>query len=439
MKLRPLNWSARLILFVLAVLVGLSIDWRPKQVAGPPEVVEAFRTKGALLAGAAKTSLVPPFPTPIGGFSVRGNDPFRGVLVPPQARALVVQVGGRRMAFVSVELVVVDRALRDKVAAKVADLKLDDVVVGATHSHASVGGYWNSTLASWLGLGSYQARIETFLVDRIAAAIRQAVAHLVPASVSVGRIEASNYGANRDVPGGPVDRTLTGVRFVSTGGETLAQVIVFSVHPTILPMYSMKLSAEWPGAMSDALEQDGGGVALFFQGDVGDTTWGKRAGSMPPDQRMVLFGQAVASDARGAVAAGGNGTAVVELAHARVRFHLPPCDASGSVPWPLNRLASNLLEWEAFPGTGEVTYTELGPLSVAAVPGEVVAELGLPWQRKLHATLLGLTDAYLGYVETPERFRAREGEAKRMYFGAALPGLLFGALARARAAALGTP
>ncbi len=61
----------------------------------------------------------------------------------------------------------------------------------------------------------------------------------------------------------------------------------------------------------------------------------------------------------------------------------------------------------------------LGALTLLFVPGEPVAELGRALERAREAptAVVGLAQAYLGYVETPEAIRERRGESRRTYFG----------------------
>ena len=66
----------------------------------------------ALEAGAAKTNLVPPFPTKMAGFFDR-HDTFTGVDTPLYARALVCDNGDMTLGMVVVDLCYVTRELTD--------------------------------------------------------------------------------------------------------------------------------------------------------------------------------------------------------------------------------------------------------------------------------------------------------------------------------------
>lgn len=422
-----------LVLFPLA-FAGLSIDWRGGGDARPPEIVQAFAGAGALRAGVGRATLTPPFPAPIGGFSTRGKKPFEGVLDEPEVRAMAFEAGGKRVVVASLELVLLPDTFRAEVERKLGDERPDALVLGATHTHAGPGAYWDFTIAEWAGVGPYDPRMFDFLTDRTVSAIKQALSSLEPARIAASRLQASAFGLNRARPDGPVDRTMTTARIETTTGDVLGRIVVLGVHPTIVHRDAMRLSGDWPGALRRDLET-GGGVALFFQGAGGDTTWGKRAGVMSWEDRVVRFGQAVASDARGALMAAGDAEGDIELRFAEARFVVPAGDARGLVVPPFQGAVSNVLHWLAWPGTANVAYLELGPLALAFVPGEPVAELGLAWRETLGASVVGLANGYVGYVETPDLVVREEGETKRTYFGPTLAPRMLEALRAAQDAA----
>lgn len=430
---RTVRIVAGSLLAVAALLVLLSIDWRPARPADPPTRVSAIAAEGALEAGAATVEIVPPFTTPMGGYATRGDAPWEGILDRPAARALAVRVGGRTVVLVSAELVVLPATLRRTVLAKLGDARPDELVVAATHTHSSLGGYWNTTVASVAGLGHYDPKIEEFLADRIAEAIRAALGKLAPARLASGRLEASHWAMNRNRTGGPVDDTLTAARIDALSGAPIARLVVYAAHPTILHRDHLQLSGDWPHYLMAELESESGAPTLFFQGAVGDATWGKRSGNMTLEDRVRRFGVSVAADARGALVVGGEGSSEVSLSFVRTRFALPPADAGGAVWGPFEPAASNLMHWVLSADATEASILHLGPLALAFVPGEVVAELGTAWRGLLDgATIVSLADDYVGYVETPDLVATEQGEAHRTYFGPDLAPVLLEGLRAAR-------
>lgn len=424
------------VLAALVVLLALaSIDYRPARPAGAPEVVQVLAPSPITRAGAARGELEPPFPVPLGGFHTRGDAPHAGVLDAPGVRALVLEAGDRRVALVSAELVVIPAALRARVLERVATSGITELVLSATHTHSGPGGYWDRWIAEWIGLATYDPKIEAFLVERIASAIGGAVEGLRPARLAAAGLDASNFSFNRAQERGPVDTRLTALRVDAEDGTAIARLVVFAVHPTMLGAASMWMSGDWPGSMLRSLEESSGCPVLFWQGAVGDQTWGKRAGNMKHEERMVRFGQAVATDARGAIAAAQPGEGAPALAFARVRVQLPPSEVGGAVWGPFEPLAANVMQLVAHPGSTTVSVLRAGPFEAALLPGELVADLGRSWRAQLGgATIVSLADDYVGYVESPELVAAELGEAQRQYFAADLAPVLLEGLVTARAA-----
>jgi neutral ceramidase len=426
------GWGLLLLPFVL-LTIGL-VDWRPELKAARAPL-GAFAAKGRLKVGSARMAIVPPGGAPLGGYASREEGPAEGVLHEPAVRAIVVEVGDRRLGLVSLETLVMTAPLREKVVAAASALKLDDILLAATHTHSGPGGFWDSRLAEWMGAGRYDAEVESFLVERSVTTLKLAAGDLRHANVSIGTLDTSKLGANRDSADGAVDTRLTAVRFTDDAERTFARLVLLGIHPTILPDSNRRYSGDWPGSLMRILEADGG-TTLFWQGAGGDTTWGKRGGDMAPDARVELFGAAIAAEAKGALALAGNGTDTVVLRHGRARLSLPTATDTALAPRILEPLVDNVLHFLAHPGATEVSWTELGPLKLAAVPAEPVAAVGLAWREKLGATAVaGLVDAYIGYVETAEHVIDEKAEAKRTYFGPTLADDLLGALEAARDAA----
>ena len=106
------------------------------------------------------------------------------------------------------------------------------------------------------------------------------------------------------------------------------------------------------------------------------------------------------------------------LATAAVSLPLP---RPGAAPAPLRLLAGNLLHG-LLPPRAEVAALRLGPLTLVAIPGEPVAEVGRRWRAAAGdgTEVLALAGDYLGYVETAEQLARGAGESMRTYYG---PGL----------------
>jgi hypothetical protein len=427
------------LLFAAAVLLALlSFDWQPQPPAGLPRVLTEGHASGELRAGAARELIVPPFAVPIAGFDARPDEPFTGVLDPPGVRALTLEVGGKRVALVSIELVLVSSQLRERVLAAVTDLHYDELFLAATHTHSGPGGFWRNRMATWLGVGAFDPRVEEFLVQQTAKALHESAQAMKPARLSQAAVEPSNFASNRNDPSEKLGNRMTAARVMGTDGQQIANVVIYAVHPTIMPADDDRLTGDWPGALMTAFEKDGGPTTLFFQGSVGDVTWAKRRGEYGRQERIGRFGGEIATESRAALAAGGEGSSSVRLDWARVQLALPSCDVSGAVPHVFAGAASNIFCWAAELRTTQTSYVRIGDLQFATLPGELVTSLDLTWGKAVGAALVSLSDDYIGTIEAPAKLEQGKGESRRSYFGPALAPAVFAALTQARTAALRT-
>jgi neutral ceramidase len=391
--------------------------------ARPARVLSAARGHGPLAAGAAAVPISAPPGTPVGGYP-RFRYASQGVRDEPMVRALVLSEPGLSVAIASVDVLLVPAALRTKVEAKLADLRIDALLVGATHTHAGPGGHWDDALGSRFGTGPHDPAWEDALAGRIAGAVRAAAAGLAPARLSVARALRPDLVRNRD--GGEPGGRLLALRVDRTTGEPLGQVVVFPAHATVLGSRNRLLSGDWPGALARDLP----GVTVFLQGAEGDQTWvvPPAAGEATPED----FARRVAAEVRRLPFPPPSDAPALAAAAAEVTL---PAPSFGAVPTFLDRLLSNLL-WNWLPERTRVVALQAGPAVLLLVPAEPGEAVGRAWREAAgpEAEVVSLVGDYVGYVETPEGVRARTGEAKRTYLGPDLSRVLLEGLLTARAA-----
>jgi hypothetical protein len=348
----------------------------------------------------------------------------QGVEDEPMARAMVLSEPGISVAVASVDILLVPAALREKVEARLSDLRLDAVLVAATHTHSGPGGFWDDALGARFGTGPYDPALEELLAGRIADAVRKAAAAKGPAEVSVARSRRVDLVRNRD--GGDRGGRLLAVRVERPGGEVVGQIVVFPAHATIRSSSNRMLSADWPGAMARELP----GVTVFLQGAEGDQTW-----TLPAPQAgatHLAFGRLLAAEVRELPYPPGDGAPPLAAAAAEVGL---PAPSFGAVPAFLDRLLSNLL-WKWMPERTRVAVLRVGGATLLAVPAEPGEAVASGWRDGIgpDAEVVSLAGDYVGYVETAEGVRARSGEAKRTYLGPDLARVLQDGLGAAKGA-----
>jgi hypothetical protein len=317
-----------------------------------------------------------------------------------------------KVGLVSLELLLVPDELVAAVRERAAGLGLQHVVVVASHAHSSFGGYDSRLISQLVGTGRFRKAALEAAVAGASEALRQAVAGLADVTLEVG--EAREPGLVRSRSGGEApEGALTRAVLRSAAGP-VAELLVFAAHPTVVPRKREFVDPDWPGRLSQ-LREERGGVALVLQGAGGNVSVAFDEGQGV--EKALGYARAVAGLAERA-APGVAGSP--RLAFARVEVALPRPDASRLVP-SYSRAAGDNFLCASSSRTAEVGALTLGPLELLLLPGEPTVDAGAALVRRTGATgVLGLADGYVGYVETPERVEAREGESRRQYFGPAL-------------------
>ncbi|MDC0267754.1 hypothetical protein OAK97_00430, partial [bacterium] len=252
------------------------------------------------MAGASAVEISPAqWPVRVnGGFTERSAD---RVVDPLQAKALVMEHRGVRVAFCVVDTCMIPRALIDKaktLASKATGIPAKRMLVSATHTH--------SAPSSMGCLGSRpDPRYLATLPSRIARAIMVAEKQLEPARVGWSKVDDWKHTYNRrwirrpdkifpdpfgeetvrahmhpghenpDVigPSGPVDPGITVLAVKSKQGKPLALFANYSMHYYGSPSLSSDYYGRFAGHLAKMLNADDDFVAIMTQGTSGDLMW----------------------------------------------------------------------------------------------------------------------------------------------------------------------
>ncbi len=233
-------------------------------------------------AGFARHDITPHEPLPMWGYGSRHAALSEGVLDPLFADALVLDAAGTKIAIVGLDL---GRApaeaslerIRTRIAEKTG---IRSSFIAGSHTHH--GPVLELSDAPGKGKGRFDAAIRYYgeMEDGIVAAVVDANQKLVPARIAAGSIQLDNFNVNRHtkLTPKPSDRELAILRIDNLQGQPLGLVINFAAHPTTLPDKTLKFSADYVGAMKNAVMRDFGGAAIFMQGAAGDQSVNREKG-----------------------------------------------------------------------------------------------------------------------------------------------------------------
>jgi len=404
------------------------------------------RAQAALAAGEAKVDITPPlkeFPTvSLGGFGDRQGKPAQSVHDPIYARALVLAQGRSKITLVSLDLLEVTPGMKAAVVKQVAHLGFSDatVLLAATHDHSApeclhpAGDVWP------LAFGKFLPEYYAWTNKRIADAIRTANMRLQAAQVGFASAPIPGMNRNRrETGGGLVDPVMTVMKVANMGigsaARTIALVVNFTAHPTIMGADSFAISGEWPGAMSRALQNriGGDGVALFYNGTQGDQSVAGEFGS--GWKRVDGYGKALA-DKAWELARSVKLAHDVKLGASEITWKLPPYQVSPAFiestgqEYKMTPKAAAGIAAKLFPSAVELQAVRVGDGLLMAVPGEAIVELGLEMKKNAsdlgakYPICVGVANNYVGYILSPKQYELGGYESGTSFYGPQLGELL---------------
>lgn len=236
-------------------------------------------------AAVAKADITPPAGLPMYGFldRIKENKLSTGTLDPLYARVLVLEVGNKRLALVTLDLgrtFNADELARLREQAK-SSSGIGELLVVASHTHSGpniLDVYPGNRAPDW----------ELAAVRKIEAAISEAAGRLQEARIGSGRGEVYIGYNRRQVHGNatvtmlwtnpekqptfPIDPAVLVLRIDDREGKPLAILVNYACHPVVLGPDNLQYSADYVGTMASTVERSFGGapLCLFLQGGDGD-------------------------------------------------------------------------------------------------------------------------------------------------------------------------
>ena len=329
-------------------------------------------------------------------------------------RAVVLEQGATKAAIVSVDALGFPSVLVQRAAKKVNDIPLQNIVVGATHTHSGPDFY-----AFPDGKGGHTGDLK--YIDRVcelmAEAINEAAAKVQASTVRVatGKVEgqvAYNYYAIE-----LYDPRAGILQFTNAEGKTIATLVNYAIHPEVLGNEVGALSPDLIGPLCDRIESKVGGMAIFMNGAQGGMiTADNRDLSKIADplagrwtdkrewSECLRIGEKLADEALRIIATVEPIAEVpLQCEHRNVEFPVDSDALWGVVQYsPLNYPRN-----ENRTISSRINLIQIGPARIATIPGEALPNIGFYLKRKMsgeHNLLFGLTNDAFGYILTEVDF-----------------------------------
>ena len=239
-----------------------------------------------LHAGVARRVITPPLGIKTAGFSSREGvvESIEGDLT-VTTLVLASEEGGRvrtKVAIVALDLCVVPLPRVHEWRGRIAEaigIPASHVMINLNHTHSgpALPDYPPEFAFQLPMLQAYQE----MMVARLVESAVEANASLPPARIVAGW-GSSRIGINRrevgpdgliflgEVPDGEIDPAVGVVRVDDLAGRPIAILFSYGCHPVVVGPRSPVISADFPGAARQVIEQVMGGTAMFLQACGGD-------------------------------------------------------------------------------------------------------------------------------------------------------------------------
>jgi neutral ceramidase len=390
--------------------------------------------KHILKAGAAQVDITPPPGVPLTGFLFRLG-PSTGIHDPLFARALALDTGGQQVLLITCDLLALDAPFVSAARAAIREatgIPENNIMIACTHTHSGPATIFLRDCGE----------VDTTYLDslrlRLVSVAQDAVSNLHEARVGAGRGQVDKGVLNRRQPGAPTDPDLDVISFQDEAGKYLAILVNYACHPVCLDHTNRLISADYPGYLSRALQEQTQAVVLFTNSAAGDIN----------PERMGSF--AFAEDLGGALATEtlrildtleyqDTAALLVTGETLDLPLQLPPTsdeieqrvfeyrqglvesEAAGNVL--AGKLHKAMLGWAEATLAGvlrgnapayipaELQGFCLGEVMLVGIPGELFSELGKEIKSSTslrQVTVLGYTNNDIGYIPVRQAY-ARGG------------------------------
>jgi len=365
-------------------------------------------------AGLAAVEITPPPDMPLDGFDTRKTGSL-GVHDPLYARAVVLDDGRMRLAWLIADVVGFPYALTMAVRTTVTDLigiPGDHLMLSGTHTHGAPSlRARDDVVADHAAHGAWLRELPGLLVNALAAA----AGGMEPAELACGRVALDTVQHNRrfhmkdgtvkmvwDNPDpdsvarlGSVDPAVMALA-IQSGKRLRGAVFQFACHATAVTGSNFLVTADWPGVVCHEIGKAYPGAwTAVAQGCCGDITPSPPRGTF---EVCEAKGKEISAAALSALDRAGS-MRTVELGAVRIPVRLARKNP-GLDPAPTGGYHET-----------EVQVFRIGDAAVVGLPGEAFVSIGLDIKAAsgFPYTFVGsyandYDDAELGYIPTADEY-----------------------------------
>src|SRR3954469_10995336 len=391
-------------------------------------------THSDLHVGFGSVDLLTPAGVPLAGYgsaarrtlpSVHGNEyakffkPSSGTRDAVRSKAMLLVNGDKKLLFLSVDIAGLTAEMYEGLLARLAPLGYhrDEVFAAATHTHSGPGTLSQKWLWQLLASDRFQPKVYGWVLDGIVESVKEAQTSAQPAELFAVSFSAQGLQRNRRHRDGWFDPTANLLLARSHSGAWLGAMVNFAVHGTALNAHNLELSADLPGGIERALQEQLQAPVLFINGAEGDVSPAEGG-----EQGIEKLSRSFVQQAMIALPRTKSLQPQWSVQSSTLELSDPAVTVGACLSQSWHRRIGDWIVLgvgESVPRKITLSSIRIGDLRMFAWPGEPTTTLGFDLKRAAPgAWILGLTNGYQGYFTSPGEFAEGRYEACSSLYGA---------------------
>ena len=322
-------------------------------------------------------------------------------------RAIVIVSNDTKIALVSIDNLGVPKIIGDKIRSRIVDIKPENILISATHTHSAPDLYG---FADENGNSGIDLSYVDFVIDQTSDAINEALNNIQPSYLKTAVDEAKGKIAYNYYAPKLYDPRCGLIQFISADNQNpIATLVNYAIHPEVIGSDRGICTPDLVGPLYKKIESEIGGIAVFINSAQGGMVTadnrldnGKEANDW---NECIRIGELLAAES------------IRIISNADVQKSPEINIKSKEVVLPVeSELMQFILKHSKLNyGIDEnkvfttLNIIKLGDAQILTIPGEALPNIGYYLKRKMntqHQFLFGLTNDAFGYILTKEDFNS---------------------------------
>ena len=372
----------------------------------------------SLHVGFSKVSITPSDTVSLAGYGAREPMEFDQILDSVFIRVIILDNGLKKVAILSGDLLIIHPKVTSSFYQKIkeAGWNRNNVFLGATHSHSSIGN-WAPGIAGKLFSGEFDQSSQDFIVDQMVKAVTQTSELTKPASMTFVRNKLGIHVKNRLIKGGEEDPWMRNLLIQTEDG--IACLSSYAAHATCFSIKSRALTGDFPSYFHSKLSEDSlNNFSMYLAGAVG--SMGPDAAGLKEREKAAFIGKSLAEQVSLLSRLGAMNKNQITIDAFRLQVDLRPpqlkiTESLALRPWLFKTIIGN--------DQPEISVLKLGKILLIGMPCDFSGELAVPLyeyasEKGLNLIITSFNGGYIGYVTKDAWYDLAKYETRTMnWFG----------------------